>query len=174
MFKPSGSAVPPLSCIDAATLAIAILRLQRHEAECHADTQSPNLEVSTEPETNVHATHNRFMRLIGSEVDVRGGTRSVGQLPVERDSERFTIVASRDGTIALHSKSHSRFLRMMGDSVDARGGVRDVDSLPNVWDSERFVVSDLSQELPAALLSSVVVVNGERGRTLLGPYLVTN
>ena len=96
------------------------------------------------------ATHNRFVRLIGSEVDARGGTRCVDQLPVEWDSERFTVVASGDCTIALHSKSHNRFLRMTGDSVDARGGVRDVDSLPNVWNSERFVVKQLD-ELPALL-----------------------
>ena len=84
--------------------------------------------------------HNRFMRLLGHDVDARGGEKNADQLPPNWSSERFTLINAGSGLVALHNHTHNRFIRMYSKEVDAKGGPRDNDCLPNCWGAERFRV----------------------------------
>jgi len=88
------------------------------------------------------AAHNRFLRVIGDNVDAHGGPMNITDLPPESEwpSERFTIVDAGNGMYAIHNSHHNRFIRVYNGVVDTGGGVRKENELPSAfqWPSERF------------------------------------
>ena len=96
---------------------------------------------------------NRFVRLLGGDVDARGGVKSANELPKQWDSERFTLVDAGDGLVALHSRSHNRYLRLDGSNrANAKGGPRDRDALPDGWQDERFRLMNLTRLAPPLVI----------------------
>ena len=94
-------------------------------------------------------SHNRFIRMMGDNVDARGGLMDFEQLPLDWDSERLTVVDAGGGEIALFSCYHNRFVRMDGENVDGKGGQIEIDQLPQSWGLERFVIVDAGDGLIA-------------------------
>ena len=93
--------------------------------------------------------HNRFIRMMGKNVDARGGTMNLEDLPAQWHSERFTVVDAGSGQFAFHSAPHGRFMRMVGSTVDSKGGEKASGELPDDWDAERFIIVDAGNGLVA-------------------------
>ncbi|CAE7031810.1 unnamed protein product [Symbiodinium sp. CCMP2592] len=60
-------------------------------------------------------------------------------LPSNWNHERFRVVDTGNGTIALHCATFNRFVKMWGDDMTA-SPMKDASALPSDWKSERFTV----------------------------------
>ena len=124
-------------------LALPTIR-SRHQgsvSKCCANTLGASCaRISGKTIALYSPRHRRFLRVMGEDLDAKGGEVGLHDLPESWDSERLTIVDAGEGQIALHSATHNRFVRLIGSEVDARGGIRSVHQLPAEWDSERFTV----------------------------------
>ena len=68
-------------------------------------------------------------------------TKTPGDLPHFRSTERFAVVDAGNGLVGLHNAKTNRFMKMAGENMKA-SPIKSPAHLPTTWDSEVFRIVD--------------------------------